>query len=922
MKEFFRTLFDVRREEMPQVILFFLNYFLLLVAQYILKASSRGLFLNKLGIRELPYTYILIAVSAAIVAYCVGFLSARMRISRLIISTQWSLVGSMVLLWWMLRYTDWVWPFYVYQVFTKISAILTVSQFWTFANNIFDARQAKRLFGPLNLGGVVGAILGGTFTLLFVRALGAENLLLCSAGVMVLASGVFWLAARRAPAAASQIGAGEGEAFRAFDMMRMAVKNRHLLLISGVISISVIVGNLVDYQFSGIAAATYPKKEDLVAFLGGFLGIYVNAVTLTVQFFLTGALLRRLGVGWALRFTPGAIMVGSLGVLALPGIWAASALRMADAGCRYTVNKTGLEILYLPIPPEVKNRVKVFVDIVVDRVSGGLAGLLILFCTSTLMLSIREISVVTIILAGAWVALGGIALGAYIRTIRKSIEKREINFDSITVNVSDAATINVLTQALDSPNYRQVTYALRLLEQVPQVSLAGRLPGLLVHPSSDVRAATLRLLATRGDRSAIQQAQELVTGDDQELRGEAVHYVCRSDPNPDDRFQQFLNHPDLDVRLAALKTAEKYSYPQPLSAISAEWVQGLMARPDAEAEKARAVAARALALANPQLMPVAEHLRRLLDDSNPVIVNAALEAAGKIRNREDVPLLVRCLANRKTRAEAQAALVRYGTRIVGTLGDYLGDPNEGESVRRTLPRVLGRIATPEAAGILVRNLPHSSLEMRFQILKALNRIRRDHPEVPIPGEVIDREILQEAKRYYAFLSSAQADSASEGPGRTLLVRTLEERLDQSLERLFRLLGLRYPPEEIYDAYQAVRSSRAQRRAAALEFLDNTLEGPLKRVLLPILEESSWDRLQPLAKEHFGLDALSPEQCLGELIGSDDRWMKIVALYRAAELQLSSLEAVMRSAGTYPDPWVMETAKLALARINREPFQGS
>ena len=377
-----------------------------------------------------------------------------------------------------------------------------------------------------------------------------------------------------------------------------------------------------------------------------------------------------------------------------------------------------------------------------------------------------------------------------------------------------------------------------------------------------------------------------------------------------------MNHPDLSVRFAAIVAAEEHSYARPLPDISPGWIDDLMARQPPDAAKARSVAARALPLADPQRVPVPERLRNLLEDSNPVVVNEALQAAGKIQSRELVALLIHSLAKRTTRSEAREALLSHGPRIVGTLGDYLGDPNEQDSVRRLIPRLLGHIATPEAANILVRHLSNSTNEMRFQILKALNRIRRDHPEVPISGDVIDGEILQETKRYYQLLLSRESDKADEGPGRMLLVRTLEERLDQTLERIFRLLGLRYPLEEIYDSYRGVRSSNIQRRAAALEFLDNALATPLKRVILPVLEETSLERLRPVAKEVFGLQAFTSEQCLQEWMRGDDPWLKIVALYRAGELPMRSLEAEMRSARSDPDSRVSETATFSLNRMER------
>ena len=66
-------------------------------------------------------------------------------------------------------------------------------------------------------------------------------------------------------------------------------------------------------------------------------------------------------------------------------------------------------------------------------------------------------------------------------------------------------------------------------------------------------------------------------------------------------------------------------------------------------------------------------------------------------------------------------------------------------------------------------------------------------------------------------------------------RVLTQRAQWAVERVFRVLGLLYDPDGIYDAYQALLGQDTRRRDLALEFLATTLEaGPRGRVL-PLLE---------------------------------------------------------------------------------------
>ena len=64
-------------------------------------------------------------------------------------------------------------------------------QAWSFANSLFDTRQAKRLFGLVGAGASLGAILGGLLARVLVRPVGGPvNLLLVLAALILAAAGI------------------------------------------------------------------------------------------------------------------------------------------------------------------------------------------------------------------------------------------------------------------------------------------------------------------------------------------------------------------------------------------------------------------------------------------------------------------------------------------------------------------------------------------------------------------------------------------------------------------------------------------------------------------------------------------------------------------------------------------------------------
>ena len=51
-----------------------------------------------------------------------------------------------------------------FYLFGLIIGILLISQFWTLANDVYDPRQAKRIFGFIGAGASLGGFAGATMT--------------------------------------------------------------------------------------------------------------------------------------------------------------------------------------------------------------------------------------------------------------------------------------------------------------------------------------------------------------------------------------------------------------------------------------------------------------------------------------------------------------------------------------------------------------------------------------------------------------------------------------------------------------------------------------------------------------------------------------------------------------------------------------
>jgi AAA family ATP:ADP antiporter len=258
------------------------------------------------------------------------------------------------------------------------------------------------------------------------------------------------------------------------------------------------------------------------------------------------------------------------------------------------------------------------------------------------------------------------------------------------------------------------------------------------------------------------------------------------------------------------------------------------------------------------------------------------------------------LSRARVRPFGVEALASFGDRIAGTLADVLLDRSTPASVRRQIPRVLRSIPTQRSVDVLFSALDEPDLTVRSAVLKGLNSLRENHPKLNYGRESLTRQILNEA-RYYYEMSAAMAPfrQSHETRAARLLHETLEERLEGALERLFRLLGLKYPQREIYAAYLAVNRRKSDEYTAAVEFLDNVLERDMKRYVMPLLDEDT--RTAQTGRELFNVPETDSAGAVRTLLRSGDSWLVACAVATAAELRLPGLrpeiEALAAKSGT-------------------------
>ena len=902
-------LFDtIRKDEWRRLLPLTLAYALVMASVYVLKPVRNALFLNRLGIDQLPYVLLLVALVGGVTATLYARFSRAVRIDRLILGTFAVLIANLVLFRLVLPHGQ-GWLFYLFYVWVNLYGLMSVSLLWLLANAAFNPREARRLFGFIGTGGIAGAIVGGVFTGWAVDRLGTENLLIVCVGLLGVCAGLIRLV-RPIEVSTDR---GSGEDGSALSSVVRSDLLRYLAMMAGIVAA---VAAVADVQFNQIADAAFPAKDAKTAFFGAFFA-YLNGFAFLFQLLVTPRILRSYGVGAALLFLPVCLAAGSLGVLLIPGLLGGVAVKVGDIGFRHSIHKSAVEILFLPVPANLKKRTKVFLDTTVDNLATGLGAAMVLVLTGPLGVSYRYLSFLSMALIAVWIRLLFRVRRAYVDSFRQALEHREIDLNEFRAGISEAAVISALRTALTSRNERQVIYALDVLVSARVERLAESVKPLLDHPSAEVRRTAVQALHDGADPALAPLMQDLLRDDDPDVRVAAMHFLCRHGNGHHLRtMKNYVSDPDARIRAAALGCISDHGSSEEKALIDDAVILQVLETEGEDAVFCRMQAARVLGVTeDPDLR---KYLRALMGDASPEVVRQAIRSVGWIGDTEDIPWLLEKLTDRTYRVAARDALAAFGVPALSVLTRHLADENGDPLLCRHIPRVLSQIHSQQSVDALLSQLGQAPPALRYHRIKALNKLRDQASELIFDTRQVDAVLVQEIRSYYEVLQIRHLfQEARKNPVVRLLKKALSEKQKQGIERIFRLLGLFYPPRDMYSAYLGIVSTRKAVRASAVEFLDNVLDRDRKDDLLPFLDPDSPESALREGRAMFDQSFKTQEEALAFLIKGQDTWLRACAINCVDGSNAPALVRLVTTCREDPNPLVSETARMVLKRLTTD-----
>jgi AAA family ATP:ADP antiporter len=330
-----------------------------------------------------------------------------------------------------------IWIGRVFYIWTAVFSLFTVSVFWGFMADVFDIEQGKRLFGFIGMGGTLGGLAGSGLTAVLAVPLGTRTMLVFSlvllegavqavkrldvaaGGVLSVRKGALRSRQEDGPAEASEHGreavpkgstavvAPVREARIGGSMwggITHLFSSPYLLGIALFVFLYTILSTVLYMQQASIVERYFVDRAVRTAVFAR-IDFVIQLLTVLTQFYLTGRIIRALGVGLTLALLPILSIVGFAALGMYQTFIVFAVFQVLRRSGEYAVVRPARETLYTVVSREDKYKAKNLIDTVVYRTGDWLSGMVQLGL-NTLGWGMAAISFLAVPLAGLWLMIG------------------------------------------------------------------------------------------------------------------------------------------------------------------------------------------------------------------------------------------------------------------------------------------------------------------------------------------------------------------------------------------------------------------------------------------------------------------------------------------------------------------------------------
>jgi AAA family ATP:ADP antiporter len=410
MKKLFAKIVDVKPDEIRALWLAFIFFFVVLAGFYVIRPIRDNIGATQFENLWWMFTVVLVAMIIANALF--SSIVARMSRRKFIPIAYRFFILNLIIFFVLMQFMPpgkQRWVDGCFFVWVSVFNLFATAVFWGFMTDIFTSEQGKRLFGFIAVGGSLGGVLGPIITTSLVHHVSTGVLLLICAGMLeIAAQSVRFFPAgfhdrdnskpSEDPTAEKPIGG------KFWDGVTHICKSPYLFGLFLFILLYTLTSTWAYFQQAELTKTGFVDKAARTAFFAK-LDLSVNTLTLLLQIFVTGRLMKFLGVTVTLLFMPVLSLFGFAAMGLVPVLTVLAVFQVARRASTFAFMRPAREVLFTVLRREDKYKAKSFIDTFGYR-CGDQFGAWSYSGMQALGLGLSTISYIAVPVIACWCALG------------------------------------------------------------------------------------------------------------------------------------------------------------------------------------------------------------------------------------------------------------------------------------------------------------------------------------------------------------------------------------------------------------------------------------------------------------------------------------------------------------------------------------
>ena len=362
MKRIFTKVVDVKPDEVRALLFAFVFNFVVLGGYYVIRPIRDEIGADR-GVENLPWMYTGTLTGMLIANALYAAIVARVSRRRFIpIAYRFAIANLFVfflLMRWMPAAQERTILAPIFFIWVSVFNLFATTMFWSFMADVFTPEQAKRLFGFIAVGGSIGGILGGLVTSSLAGKLNTGLFLLITAVMLEIAAQCvsrFPINFRTHDDRSEQPIGG-----KFWEGATHIARSPYLLGLAVFLMLYTLTNTWAYFQQSDLTGHQLQDRAARTSFLAN-IDIAVNTITVLIQVFLTGRLMKWFGVGITLVLMPVLSAIGFAAIGIAPVLTVLAAFQVLRRAAGFALLRPAREVLFTVLRRGDKYKAKSLID--------------------------------------------------------------------------------------------------------------------------------------------------------------------------------------------------------------------------------------------------------------------------------------------------------------------------------------------------------------------------------------------------------------------------------------------------------------------------------------------------------------------------------------------------------------------------------